>query len=465
MTSLNATELTLIAFELRRELLGGVIQKVFTPSARRVVLEIRKPGESVFLHLCVESDAVRMGVLEQRAPNPQNPPGWQSVLRRELTSSRLTQIDLHGDGTVVAFTLTRGDTVRILVFDSVKPAIALLHQTGVALTHTPLKDGRATVGKDWPLAPVDDPSPLIDYRLNRLAGESTRFRLTRAAEAQGHRDQEQQADRAHAATQAAQLKKLDRTIEKVRQEAQRGALAERYRREAEALTHGLHLIKKGARMATVPEYLADGTVGELTIDLDPSKSAKDNVAFRFHQYRRFTRGVVLSRERLLLLEQQRSQLLLATPAELPEKPLEPPSRTSRQASENPQPYRQYRTRSGERIWVGRGAANNDQLTFHHARPFHYWFHARGVPGAHVVALVEKNGVLTEELLLDAAHLAAFHSDAKSEAKVEVSYTQVKYVVKVKGAAPGAVRYTREKTILLRFDSERLRRLAADVNRS
>jgi predicted ribosome quality control (RQC) complex YloA/Tae2 family protein len=104
--------------------------------------------------------------------------------------------------------------------------------------------------------------------------------------------------------------------------------------------------------------------------------------------------------------------------------------------------------------------HNDSLTFHVARPFHVWFHARGVTGAHVVVPVEKNAELTNESLLDAAHLALYHSDAKGEPRGEVSYTQVKFVRK--GGAPGAVTYTREKTINLRVDDARLQTLLRSV---
>jgi predicted ribosome quality control (RQC) complex YloA/Tae2 family protein len=85
-----------------------------------------------------------------------------------------------------------------------------------------------------------------------------------------------------------------------------------------------------------------------------------------------------------------------------------------------------------------------------------------VPGAHVVIPVEKNAEVSSELLLDAATLAAHHSDAKGEPRVEVSYVEVKFVRKPKGAAPGAVTYTRDKTVLLRLEPERLQRLLASA---
>jgi predicted ribosome quality control (RQC) complex YloA/Tae2 family protein len=65
-----------------------------------------------------------------------------------------------------------------------------------------------------------------------------------------------------------------------------------------------------------------------------------------------------------------------------------------------------------------------------------------------------------ETLLDAAHLALHHTRGASEDRGEVSYTRAKFVRKVKGGAPGAVTYSREKTFLVRLEAERLERLLA-----
>jgi predicted ribosome quality control (RQC) complex YloA/Tae2 family protein len=67
----------------------------------------------------------------------------------------------------------------------------------------------------------------------------------------------------------------------------------------------------------------------------------------------------------------------------------------------------------------------------------------------------------QETLLDAAHLAAHFSDARGEPQAEVDATRVKYVRKVKGAAPGAVTYSQEKVLLLRFEATRLARLLSE----
>ncbi len=458
--ALNATELWLLAEELRRELLGAAVQKIFAPSVERMVLELRVPGRTVLLHFSAESQAARVGVLRVRAPNPRNPPGWQSVLRRELTACRLVRVFVAEPGTVLVTEWTQPARSLTLLLDLARPALLLVSQSGRVVAQSPLRNRESVLGKAIVVPAPFNLKTAPDFRLNRLSGDERFLRLNHASESR-FEEALHSAQLAHLNSEFnARRKRLRATIEKVRKESQRGVLADQYRREAEALTHNLHAVTRGQPSAVVTHYDTDGIISELTVRLDVTKSPKDNVAWRFHQYRRLSKGIEISKARLVQLESQLVQLesegpdaavLLEGASGSLDKPKAPKEKALK-------PFHDYVSASGQHIWVGRGAAHNDTLTFKHARPFHYWFHVRGVPGAHVVVPLEKAQTLGQETLLDAAHLAAFHSDAKGETKVEVSYTQVKYVSKAKGAARGAVKYVQEKTIVLRFEEERLKRL-------
>jgi predicted ribosome quality control (RQC) complex YloA/Tae2 family protein len=100
---------------------------------------------------------------------------------------------------------------------------------------------------------------------------------------------------------------------------------------------------------------------------------------------------------------------------------------------------------GGEILVGGSAAGNDWITFHVAQPEDLWFHARGVPGAHVV-LRTPTGAPTQAQILEAARAAAGKSAARDAGTVEVDYTQRKYVRKIRGGAPGLVTYRHERTV-------------------
>lgn len=105
-----------------------------------------------------------------------------------------------------------------------------------------------------------------------------------------------------------------------------------------------------------------------------------------------------------------------------------------------------RTASGSRILIGRSPSENADLTFRIARPGDVWFHTREIPGAHVILQRDDRSEPPNEDILVAASLAAFHSKAKSSAKVAVDYTHRKHVRKQKDAPPGLVWYTDFQTV-------------------
>ena len=100
---------------------------------------------------------------------------------------------------------------------------------------------------------------------------------------------------------------------------------------------------------------------------------------------------------------------------------------------------------GYRVEVGKNAMQNDAL-LKRAKPDDLWFHVKGLPGAHVIVHRQGREEIPAYVIEQAARLAAGFSKGKEEAKVEVSYTQAKYVRKPKGAPPGLVILERERTI-------------------
>ncbi|MGB8966524.1 MAG: NFACT RNA binding domain-containing protein, partial [Candidatus Cybelea sp.] len=109
------------------------------------------------------------------------------------------------------------------------------------------------------------------------------------------------------------------------------------------------------------------------------------------------------------------------------------------------PRLELRTPRGSRIVVGRSPIENAELTFQLARPNDLWFHAQGIPGAHVILARDDRGAAPEEDIQAAASLAAFYSRAKAATSVAVDYTLRKHVRKQRAAPPGLVWYTHAKT--------------------
>ncbi len=106
--------------------------------------------------------------------------------------------------------------------------------------------------------------------------------------------------------------------------------------------------------------------------------------------------------------------------------------------------RRFDTEDGASILVGRSARENDYVTFHLAGPDDLWFHARGVPGAHVVLKGDRDP--TDASIATAAQTAAYFSEGRDAAQVAVDWLARKHVRKPRGAPPGAVTYEGERTL-------------------
>jgi len=106
--------------------------------------------------------------------------------------------------------------------------------------------------------------------------------------------------------------------------------------------------------------------------------------------------------------------------------------------------------NGTSIYVGKNNLQNDAITNKLARRDYLWFHAKDIPGSHVV-IFDNNP--SEETIEVASMLAAYYSKFKNEEYVNVDRTLIKNVKKISGAKPGLVTYTGQKTIKQKIDKD------------
>lgn len=108
--------------------------------------------------------------------------------------------------------------------------------------------------------------------------------------------------------------------------------------------------------------------------------------------------------------------------------------------------RRYLSRSGNVILVGRSGRSNDETTFRIAQPDDLWFHAAGIPGAHVVLRLEPGAAPLEGDLEDAAAAAAYFSKGREDTRVDVIVTERRNVSKIRGRPPGLVKVQNVRTL-------------------
>ena len=106
----------------------------------------------------------------------------------------------------------------------------------------------------------------------------------------------------------------------------------------------------------------------------------------------------------------------------------------------------YISSDGFHIYVGKNNYQNDYLTFKYANGDDWWFHAKQIPGSHVIVKTDGKD-LPDKTKEEAASLAAHYSKASKDQYVEVDYTPRKHLKKVKGGKPGFVIYQTYKSMV------------------
>ena len=216
-------------------------------------------------------------------------------------------------------------------------------------------------------------------------------------------------------------------------------------------TYGYSL-KGGESSFTTENFYDDNK--EITIPLDKNKSAKENAKKYYDKYAKLSRTTKALSEEILNTKNDIEHLLSIQTAldvssddeslsqirqELVDFGYIKKHSSGKQKKSTSHPYH-YISTDGYDIYVGKNNYQNEELTFKVATGNDWWFHAKGIPGSHVILKSNNEEELPDRAYEEAAALAAYYSKAKDADKVEVDYIQKKNIKKVAGAAPGFVIY-------------------------
>lgn len=243
------------------------------------------------------------------------------------------------------------------------------------------------------------------------------------------------------------------------QDLEKSAKADTFQLKGELLTTFLYQIEKGQTEVTLANYYDNDQ--PITISLDPALTPSQNAQKYYHKYNKLRNAInhiekqkVVAEAEIQYLESIQTQLNFAEPNELADirdelidqgylkKQKQDKKKRSNNASAKP---REYETVEGNRILVGRNNKQNDQLTMRQANKNHFWFHAKDIPGSHVIL---ETSDPSEAEITQAAELAAAFSKYSQSNNVPVDYTQVKHVKKPNGSKPGFVNYFQQKTVFV-----------------
>lgn len=114
----------------------------------------------------------------------------------------------------------------------------------------------------------------------------------------------------------------------------------------------------------------------------------------------------------------------------------------------------YISSDGYHIYVGKNNYQNEELTFRFASGNDWWFHAKGIPGSHVIVKTEGQE-MPDATFEEAARLAAYYSKARGQDRVEIDYTEKKNVKKPGGGKPGFVVYYTNYSMVIDSDISKI----------
>ena len=280
------------------------------------------------------------------------------------------------------------------------------------------------------------------------------------------------AERDRVQQQAGELiRKVDNELEKNRkklakQEAELAATenAEEFRQKGELLTTFLHQVPNDQDQVTLDNYYTNQPI---TIALDKALTPSQNAQRYFKRYQKLKEAVKHltsliqeTKETISYLETVETALAqasLSEVAEIREELIQTGfiKRRNREKIHKRKKPEKYLASDGKTIiLVGRNNLQNEELTFKMAKKDELWFHAKDIPGSHVVITGNLNP--SDEVKTDAAELAAYFSKGRLSNLVQVDMIETKKLNKPTGGKPGFVTYTGQKTLRVTPEEEKIK---------
>ncbi|MCU1267171.1 MAG: hypothetical protein JWM21_3489 [Acidobacteria bacterium] len=471
---MNQQTLKQIVDELSLALTNCVPGKIFQLSAHSFAIDFRR-SESGYLFLSVDPASPRIYLIVRpvRELEKQSQPldEFGQALRIKLTGGSLTAVSQDEAERVLRFTLVRQEDTgevrqRVLVAQLTGRSanLFLLDDQG-KITHVQrtLSGPGQTVGEQYfpPAVHRDDtrseppfvkgafPSLSAAADQHYLGLESARLFDTKAATVRARLRQE--------------ISRLQKLQKHLKDDLLEHGQAEQHKRIGDLLLANIAQARRsGNRVQLQDFYAADVPMVEIEIDEKTTLQAEAAKYFaRYSKARRAAEQIGKRLEeidaKLAVLERQQTALaqviadrdddaLTRFVDELKPEKKRPDALKSKRGPDRIPGMRRYSSSDGYEVLVGRASKDNDQLTFRIGRPQDLWLHAADYPGSHVIVRNPTRKDVPHRTIIEAAQLAARFSQANNDAKVNVNYTQQKYVSRIKGAAPGLVRLASFRTL-------------------
>ncbi|HEX8282213.1 MAG TPA: NFACT family protein [Pyrinomonadaceae bacterium] len=479
--------------ELRPALAGRPWGKVFQLDSATLAVDFRT-GDGRYLLLSADPTRPRLHMIARTVRELEkaalSPTPFALVLRKHLGGGALRKLTRDEGERVVRFDFSVPDAAGaehaatlVAQLTGRTSNLFLLDERGrVVASLRPARGEGQTEGELYTpppqrVAPTTEPT---EPKPARKTADVRREGFSSLSEALDRHYQKLDAERAfdtRAGEASARLRQEISSLRKLRDNLSRDLAghgdADEHKRVGDLLLANIGTAVRDGAKVRVTDFYADDTP-TVELEVDENRSLQDEAARRFARYSKAKRAAREITERLekiepelAALEERRAALerIVASrewdalddfAGEKTAKGGKPRAKTAARAkasrkdsAEKGRALRRYRSSDGYEIVVGRGARENDEVTFRVARSYDAWMHAADYPGSHVVVRAKgRDEPVPHRTLVEAARLAAHFSQARKDAKVAVNYTQRKFVSKPRGAAPGLVYLSSFRTLLV-----------------
>ena len=501
--SLNCAEIDKTLEELDLE--GAYIQKIVQSSYSVMVLHLYKSRPMALL-ICLEPGACRLHETTQRIPKFDKPLRFMELLRSRIRGAKITAAaQLHHDRIVKLSLETASGELQLYIRLWSGAANMLLVDNGVIVDAFYRRPSRREVsGEPWeepvPVPPrTQQHAPATD--LFEAETDSVRTTTDNSTPAGNSAPADKpvktytvrsydttlsfneaidrwyaneapvlslEALRAEAESfYGLKIEKISRAIEKLEAKKQSFLQADCLKHQGDLLLANLYRISPGAASVELEDYAENNRI--IRIALDGKKTGQENAAAYYDRYKKAVSGlealsedIEASVRELTALQEELAQLRLE----------ENPYTINKILRKKKTPAQQKQAAQGKErpgltffyadwlLYVGRTAAENDELLRHHVKGKDMWLHTRDYAGGYVF-IKNKNGkTVPLPVLIAAGNLAVFYSKARRNGQADLYYTAVKNLRRAKNAPKGTVLPSNEKNLSIKLDQTLLKQLEA-----
>lgn len=499
--SLNCAEIDKILEELDLE--GSYIQKVVQSSYSVMVLHLYKT-RPMSLVICLEPGACRLHETTRKIPKFDKPLRFMELLRSRLRGAKITEaVQLNNDRIVRLSLETSSGMLYLYIRLWSGAANMLLVDNGIIVDAFYRRPSRHEVsGEPWqPLpgeseatttqifgnepsaaagseskavaesapttvSPIAADKPVKTYTVrsydaSKTFNEAIDEWYARQAPVLSLEALRAEAERFY----GLKIEKISRALEKLEAKKHSFLQADTLKHQGDLLLANLYRIPQGASSVELEDYAADNRI--IRIALDPRKTAQENAAGYYERYKKAVSGlealtddIEASKRTLAALNEELVKLRVEENPYLIEKVLHKrkiPVQRKQAAQEKERPGLTF-YHDGWILYVGRTAAENDELLRHHVRGKDMWLHVRDYSGGYVF-IKNKNGkTVPLPVLIAAGNLAVFYSKARRNGQADLYYTAVKDLRRAKNAPKGTVLPSNEKNLSIKLDPVVLKQL-------